>query len=616
MPPSIRCDCGIRLAPLPRHTTLEIPVLCRQCDGRYVVDALAAGETLECECGASITVPDLVLAESEDPPLAEIEHKLPTREPDPVQASSPPSGLGVPEPNAPKITYAGTSLRIDGARIQFHTLRSASPQHEADPCPPPKVMFPIVEAPALFHLQLPPPRVLLPIVAAPELFHLQRPELDAKLGTGQPELSDRPEESSGSCDAASDVASQPSPRSPAERVSLPITAVPELIQLNFPSPPDLRRDEPLGSSDDHHPTEIAADPEITKEPIEQIRNVVLPITAPPILFSLQLPPADRQADVADQPTSTNADSPSTEATGPPAEPVPLRSESVFESDLLPHPPLVLDRTGERMDRQRNTPNRLDSPGTSKIKLWTEGNSQKPSHHRRVASAGAGAESTARRVAAAASTLAAGVLLFLVGHQATAFLTTTHPSELPAIESTAATPIPIGRTHPSADASDVVSDASPNPIRQAVHQRPSESVFAPDATSLADTVSASPELQAVRALAFELTQHETLNREQLHQFANAVEALGKQPAPFSVGDLFWLGETWEAFGRSAESADLAARCYWQSAAAYAFAQTVEEIPPGELALAKQRQNELSRMSKDSHRIATESANSGAVDSIHR
>lgn len=58
---TIDCECEATLFVSNAHGFSEIPVACTTCDGEYVVDRSGAGESVECKCGSQLTVPSFVL---------------------------------------------------------------------------------------------------------------------------------------------------------------------------------------------------------------------------------------------------------------------------------------------------------------------------------------------------------------------------------------------------------------------------------------------------------------------------------------------------------------------------------------------------------------------------
>ncbi|MCO8123052.1 hypothetical protein NHH03_14995 [Stieleria sp. TO1_6] len=110
-----------------------------------------------------------------------------------------------------------------------------------------------------------------------------------------------------------------------------------------------------------------------------------------------------------------------------------------------------------------------------------------------------------------------------------------------------------------------------------------------------SVMLSDFLAPLHQLAAAMESGATLPRAPLHDFAAAVENLGDQKAKFTVADLFWLANSWEGFGNRAQTPALASRCYRQSAAAYAFAMTIDSIALPDRNLAERRHQELSAKS---------------------
>jgi hypothetical protein len=112
------------------------------------------------------------------------------------------------------------------------------------------------------------------------------------------------------------------------------------------------------------------------------------------------------------------------------------------------------------------------------------------------------------------------------------------------------------------------------------------------------------LKPVQAIAGRYAEADELGRQQLHRFADALGQLGDRQSELTVDDLFWIAEMWEQFARRAASQELASRCLWQSAAAFAFAATVDGITPHDREIATRRQQELSDRSAELLRMASQ------------
>ncbi len=133
---------------------------------------------------------------------------------------------------------------------------------------------------------------------------------------------------------------------------------------------------------------------------------------------------------------------------------------------------------------------------------------------------------------------------------------------------------------------------------------SSSVVSEPAVSADRSGGLSSFLKPVQAIAGRYAEADELGRQQLHRFADALGELGDRQSELTVDDLFWIAEMWEQFARRAATRELASRCLWQSAAAFAFASTVDGISQRDREIATRRQQELSDRSAELLRIASQ------------
>ncbi|QEF98585.1 hypothetical protein Mal15_26380 [Stieleria maiorica] len=283
-------------------------------------------------------------------------------------------------------------------------------------------------------------------------------------------------------------------------------------------------------------------------------------------------------------------------------------DSALCSDLMPYQPLAIDRTGAKVIADRGEvaeafEKRSDRPTASPGVPTANRHRDRP---RRSNFAGN------LIVVAAALMLMATAIGFVyrdrLGFPVVALNGVAEapkrggPLPIPAAEATVTTENATPRqpnespTSPERSWGDAPNDVQPpEPSPELVVQSAHRSIPSPP--------KLSSFLRSVYLQARELETEATLGKDTLYLFSEMVNQLDASGVQFSVADLFWLADTWEGFGRRAANPDLASKCYWQAAGAFALAQTLDGIGPQDRLIADQRQRELSQKSRYALRVAS-------------
>ncbi|WP_149499365.1 hypothetical protein [Roseiconus lacunae] len=486
---------------------------------------------------------------------------------------------------------------------------------------PSDVRLPIVASPEVFAIDLPSVVELtvedvsfaLPIVAAPELYSIEVYEESTR---------------------------------DSEAIELPIIASPLLYAIDLPVSPPILAEVPEATCPAIEPTEPT-------EPVE-------PITAdsehrkPPVAKS-QTPTADASDDqfLVSCPGCQNEYPVPRDAIGESAEcecgfVFQIKDnldaiDSAFTFDLVPYPPLALDRTGSGS---------ASEAGTAKKPLAAKVDRAETVRRREVMSdQPKGRLNASRRIDGdvetkgvllryLASTLAVipvAMLLFWF-----VFDGTEHQWSLQSVRDQLAMQMParpvVGLNKPTANSTASITDdsnATPDdqslpaefsspeaePIETAIAKielgspQPSMETIAGDSIELAESTVAptnheqaellqaelSPFLMPVQKIAQQLGSTKRLDRPALQRFASAIESLRHRHRELTPKDLRWLGRQWASLGERASTAELASRCYYQASSAYSLLLTFEQTSVAKAHTEEQRQMLFER-SRHAQRMA--------------
>ncbi|MEO1614543.1 MAG: hypothetical protein AAFV88_01755 [Planctomycetota bacterium] len=113
------------------------------------------------------------------------------------------------------------------------------------------------------------------------------------------------------------------------------------------------------------------------------------------------------------------------------------------------------------------------------------------------------------------------------------------------------------------------------------------------------------LTPIETLATKLLKQDSLQRQQLREFANEINQLGDRQQEFQVADLFWIADTWQQLAERAEDSESEGNCYWLAAAAYALAQSLDGIAGHEREIAAAQQKDLSAKAWERQQVAAKS-----------
>ncbi|WP_230774344.1 hypothetical protein [Roseiconus lacunae] len=512
--------------------------------------------------------------------------------------------------------------------------------------------LPIVAAPELYSIEViereaPSPwDVRLPIVAIPEVFAIDLPsvvELTVEQVSFALPIVAAPELYS--------IAVYEESTRDSEAIELPIIASPLLYAIDFPVSPPILAEVPEATCPAIEPTEPT-------EPVE-------PITAdsehrkPPVAKS-QTPTADASDDqfLVSCPGCKNEYPVPRDAIGESAEcecgfVFQIKDnldaiDSAFTFDLVPYPPLALDRTGSGSASETGTAKKplaakVDRAETVRRR---EAMSDQPKGRLNASRRIDGDVETKgvllRYLASTLAVIPVALLLFWF-----VFDGTEHQWSLQSVRDQLAMQMParpvVGLNKPTAISPASITDdsnATPDdqslpaefsspeaePIETAIAKielgspQPSMETTAGDSIELAESTVAptnheqaelvqaelleaelSPFLMPVQKIAQQLGSTKRLDRPALQRFASAIESLRHRHRELTPKDLRWLGRQWASLGERASTAELASRCYYQASSAYSLLLTFEQTSVAKAHTEEQRQMLFER-SRHAQRMA--------------
>ncbi|MDM4016843.1 hypothetical protein [Roseiconus lacunae] len=563
--------------------------------------------------------------------------------------------------------------------------------------------LPIVAAPELCSIEViereapSPSDVRLPIVASPEVFAIDLPsvvELTVEANSFALPIVAAPE----LCSIEVIEREAPSPSD----VRLPIVASPEVFAINLPSVVELTVEAnsfalPIVAAPELYSIEVYEESTRDSEAIE------LPIIASPLLHAIDLPvsppilaevpeatcPAIEPTEPAEPITadSEHRKPPVAKSQTPTADasddqflvscpgcqneyPVPRDAigesaececgfvfqikdnldaiDSAFTFDLVPYPPLALDRTGSGSASETGTAKKplaakVDRAETVRRR---EAMSDQPKGRLNASRRIDGDVETKgvllRYLASTLAVIPVALLLFWF-----VFDGTEHQWSLQSVRDQLAMQMParpvVGFNKPTANSTASITDdsnATPDdqslpaefsspeaePIETAIAKielgspQPSMETTAGDSIELAESTVAptnheqaelvqaellqaelSPFLMPVQKIAQQLGSTKRLDRPALQRFASAIESLRHRHRELTPKDLRWLGRQWASLGERASTAELASRCYYQASSAYSLLLTFEQTSVAKAHTEEQRQMLFER-SRHAQRMA--------------
>ncbi|WP_145271714.1 hypothetical protein [Planctomycetes bacterium SV_7m_r] len=490
------------------------------------------------------------------------------------------------------------------------------------------IRLPVTAFPELYSIEIPVPPVVaqpepirLPVTAFPDLYSIQIPV--------PPEVSQL------------------------EPIRLPVTAFPDLYSIEIPVPPVVAQPEPIRlpvtAFPDLYSIQIPVPPEVSQpEPVaEPIR---LPVTAVPELYQIAVPEKllDRQSRIPRQKLvdadvmlcpgcglSHSADLAGRQFTCRCGQQFPDAALGVLDElmqyNLVPFQPIAIDRTGAvpgpdlRMFTVPAVSGSFDQATANAVAI-VSGDVAKD-----VSSADAMVRGWTWRqwglgvLATGALSLTAVALLW--DRHAGTVASTEQGYRIPLM---AAEPLRVDPIRSVEDKRVVGADAKsgkealvawspeldstavPAVVPVGVIETAVESIESSSEIEQANIEKAnadsggllSQDLLAVPlSLAKGFEQQELLSEIALRQFAESVTALGERQAELKLSDLLWLADRWESYAQRAETHELAARCYWQAAAAMAMSREVAGSGVAEVASYQQRQELLTQKSHAETRMVS-------------
>ncbi|PNY35670.1 hypothetical protein C2E31_17040 [Rhodopirellula baltica] len=351
------------------------------------------------------------------------------------------------------------------------------------------------------------------------------------------------------------------------------------------------------------PLPIVASPEFYSIELPARRSVVaLPIVAFPAVYQIDLPSGDQHAEEqeavdlvaedSDQftvacPGCKNEYTVPRDAIGESAE---CECGFVFQIkdnvdaidtalsfDLVPFPPIVKDRTGERANQP--SPNAKESTPVElaeTVRNRDQGSdSEEPSWL------------WVRYMASTLAVIPIAVLIFWGVLQPRAYRVAWEA----ALERFAAQ-----------ESTEVIPTVAPVVPSSSANVVPAEEIELASAESREQTQRELSEfLLPVAKIAIELRDQPRLDRPALKRFSGVIESLRDRHQDLTERDLLWLGEQWSSLGERAMNADLASRCYYQASSAYSLLLTVDQTDVSK-AFAEEQHQLLFERSREQQRIA--------------
>ena len=120
-----------------------------------------------------------------------------------------------------------------------------------------------------------------------------------------------------------------------------------------------------------------------------------------------------------------------------------------------------------------------------------------------------------------------------------------------------------------------------------------------------TIMRSKAMKPIEELIQEFESLSSLRRAELHRFAEAVIDLDEHRNALQLNDLIWLATQWEILGDRAATPDLASKCFRQASAAYALAESNLGNKSEQRIVASRRGRELLEKSESMLQIAKKS-----------
>ena len=642
--PALTCDCGLSLeiASLPERG--EIVFHCQECATRYVVDQMGAGEELQCRCGTELIVPSVNLQVAEvRAPQESTPREIPSQQF--IQEYDQEHQRVVPDQEHSDQEHSDQEHSDQEHCDQEHSDQEHSEELErALPCDqrssdhiadksPPVFEETVCEEPANEEIAHEPAYNFYPSGISQNINpHAKRKILVSGNTNDETHEVNSPVEPSYAEEA-------PANNLPA--TSLPANSLPEdsLPEDSLPEDSTPEDSAPQSSVVSSGVTASSACSGNDQPPLEDVST----IDPPPVIDLEQDHSSPNQSPHSTDSIPESSETPSPDSNSAPADPTPTETspkdsqpaeflpvdstssevqvhcpgcrrpfaiatselgqtaececgfvflltidtaekDLLFQSDLVADLPVAVDRTASLSERERETYTRVDPPASV----------TSPRSRPRAIDKSASGDTTTREGLIFRAVFALAAILVVA--------TSSHW-------------IPMTRSPVKSSAVTLMSSQRSIRPPTAIHANPAQAL--PKPTPLAEVTeqpagSSQPtdlsELDQLKSLAAELMQQETLPREVLYRFADLVQRFGSDESRFTVPALFWIGETWEQLGERAASPHLAYKCYWQSAAAYAMAKTVDGIDASELAVATQRQTDLSKRLRQASRLALKSAES--------